>query len=386
MPTYLDHAATTPLDPEVLEVMLPYLREEFGNPSSVHVRGRAARHAVEEARRHVAQILNCEPEEVIFTSGGTEANALAIHGVLDHPECRGDGFVTSAIEHDAVLQCARRHEKSGGYITRVRPDSTGHISVESVESAVADDTGLVSVMWVNNELGTINPIREIAQMCRDRGIPFHTDAVQARGFYPLDVQNLGVDLLTLSGHKIYGPKGVGVLFVRKGTALQSLVTGGGQERKRRGGTENVAAIVGFAEALRRVVGRRMEDSTRIALLRNRLATSILEKLGSDIIINTPLDNSAPHILNLSIPPKDGRPIDGEMLLLGLDLQGVMASAGSACASGAVEPSHVLAGIGLPPETAQASVRLSLGRNTTEDDINKAVDVLTDVVNRQRATR
>lgn len=383
---YLDHAATTPLDPEVLELMLPYLREEYGNPSSVHVRGRAARHAVEEARRKVARILNCEPEEVIFTSGGTEADALAIHGILNHSERRGSGFITSAIEHDAVLKCAERHAQKGNPVTLLAPDPTGYISAEAVESAIDLETGLVSAMWVNNELGTLNPIRDIAQICSEHSVLFHTDAVQAAGFYPLDVQELGIDLLTLSGHKIYGPKGVGMLFVRNGTALQSLITGGGQERKRRGGTENVAAIVGFAESLARTTRRREEEVKRLIALRNQLAEMILERLRDEVIINTPLDNAAPHILNLSIPPKDGQPIDGEMLLLALDLQGVMASAGSACASGAVEPSHVLAGIGLPSETAQASVRFSFGKTTTGADLVNTADVLADVVKRQRATR
>jgi cysteine desulfurase len=384
---YLDHAATTPLDEAALEAMLPYLREHYGNASSVHALGRRARFAVEDARERVAAVLGAEPGEIVFTSGGTEADNAALRGVLTSPDRRGPGLVTSAVEHEAVLQPAHALDAEGHPVTVLVPQSSGAVTAEQVEAAITDDTGLVSLMFVNNELGTLNPVREIAAICRERGVPFHTDAVQAAGLYPLDVNDLGVDLLSLSAHKVYGPKGAGVLYVRSGTPFEPLMRGGSQERKRRGGTENVAAVVGLAEALERAQQSAEAEHTRLRALRDRLAAAIREPFGDAVRFNTPLGSddveTAPHILNVSFPPMNGRAVDGEMLLLGLDLAGIHASSGSACTSGAVEPSHVLRALGVPRETANATVRLSLGRSTTEADVDFAAEHLVAVVGRQR---
>jgi cysteine desulfurase len=389
---YLDHAATTPLDEAVLEAMLPYLREHYGNASSVHALGRRARFAVEDARERVADVLGAEPGEIVFTSGGTEADNAALRGVLTSPNRRGPGLVTSAVEHEAVLQPAHALDAEGHPVTVLSPQPSGAVTADQVADAIADEpnggTGLVSLMFVNNELGTLNPIRGIADVCRERGVPFHTDAVQAAGLYPLDVNDFGVDLLSLSAHKVYGPKGVGVLYVRAGTPFEPLVRGGSQERKRRGGTENVAAIVGLAEALEQAQASAEAERARSRALRDRLASAIREAFGDGVRFNTPLGedgvDTTPHILNVSFPPVSGRTVDGEMLLLGLDLAGVHASSGSACTSGAVEPSHVLRALGVPRETANATVRLSLGRGTTEADVDLAAEHLAAVVGRQRS--
>ncbi len=388
---YLDHAATTPLDEAVLEAMLPYLREHYGNASSVHALGRRARFAVESARERVAALLGAEPGEVVFTSGGTEADNAALRGVLTSPDRRGPGLITSAVEHEAVLRSAEALRDAGHPVTILTPQPSGSVTAEQVEKAITGDTGLASVMLVNNELGTLSPLREIAAVCRARGVPLHTDAVQAAGLYSLDVddpstgsgQALGVDLLSLSSHKVYGPKGAGVLYVRAGTPFAPLVLGGAQERRRRGGTENVAAIVGLAEALSRAAETAEAEHARLRALRERLADAIRSHFGDSVRFNTPLENSAPHILNVSFPPADGRPLDGEMLLLGLDLAGIHVSSGSACTSGAVEPSHVLRALGLPRETAGATVRLSLGRGTAEADTDFAAEQLAAAVGRMR---
>ena len=388
---YLDHAATTPLDEAVLEAMLPYLREHYGNASSVHALGRRARFAVEDARERVAAVLGAEPGEVVFTSGGTEADNAALHGVLTSPDRRGPGLVTSAVEHEAVLRPAEALRAAGHPVTILTPQPSGAVTAEQVEAAIMPQTGLVSLMAVNNELGTVNPVREIAAVCRAHGVPFHTDAVQAAGLYALDVndpsagsgQALGVDLLSLSAHKIYGPKGAGVLYVRAGTPFEPLVRGGAQERKRRGGTENVAAVVGTAEALERAQASAPAERERLAALRDRLAGHVRAHFGEAVRFNTPLEDAAAHVLNVSFPPVAGKALDGEMLLLGLDLAGVHVSSGSACTSGAVEPSHVLRALGLPRETADATVRFSLGRGTTEADVDFAAEQLAAVVGRMR---
>ena len=381
---YLDHAATTPLDEAVLEAMLPYLREHYGNASSVHALGRRARFALEDARERVAAALGAEPGEVVFTSGGTEADNAALRGVLTASDRRGPGLVTSSVEHEAVLQPARALEAEGHPVTILTPQPSGAVTVDQVADAVTPQTGLVSLMTINNELGALNPVREIAAVCHECGVPFHTDAVQAAGLYALDVNDWGMDLLTLSGHKFYGPKGVGVLFVRTGTPFAPLVRGGAQERKRRGGTENVASIVGLAEALERAQASADAERTRLQALRDRLAGHVREQFGEGVRFNTPLEEeTAPHILNVSFPPRDGHPLDGEMLLLGLDLGGIHVSSGSACTSGAVEPSHVLRALGVPRDTANATVRFSLGRSTTEADIDFAAETLAAVVKRMR---
>lgn len=359
--------------------MRPFLTEHFGNASSVHALGRTAKVAMEEAREKIARVLNCEGAEIVFTSGGTEADNAAIRGVLS-ASSRSE-LVTSPLEHEAVLRTAESLAKKGVPVSIVN-DPRG---------AVSQETALVSMMLVNNETGTINPVREEAGKMHEAGAVFHTDAVQAAGFLSLDVEELGVDLLSLSAHKTYGPKGIGLLYVRSGTPFDGVMSGGAQERKRRGGTENVAAIVGFAEALVRADEAREKESIQLAKLQRRLADGIQQAFGDTVQFNTPLEGFhpnpqlvAPHILNVSFPPLDGRAIDGEMLLLGLDVAGVYVSSGSACTSGAIEPSHVLLAMGVPPETANATARLSLGKSTTAEDVDFAVEQLRSVVSRIRA--
>ncbi len=388
--TYLDNAATTPLDRAVLEVMHPYLTEHYGNASSVHALGRKAKVALEDARDRVASVLNCEPAGVVFTSGGTESDNAAIRGVLNASEKKG--LITSAAEHEAVLRTAEAFKERGGAVTVLAPDGTGSVVVEEIAEAISPSTGLVSIMLVNNEVGTISPIRELAELVHHHGALLHTDAVQAAGMIPLDVDALGIDLLSLSGHKIYGPKGIGILYVRAGTPFNPIITGGAQERKRRGGTENVAAAVGFAEALVRAEKARAGESKRLADLQFRLADGSRNALGEAVQFSTPLEGFhpnatpvTPHILNVSFPPTHGRALDGEMLLLGLDVAGVYVSSGSACTSGAIEPSHVLLAMGVPLETAAATVRFSLGKTTTVDDVDFAIRKLSEVVSRMIAT-
>lgn len=380
---YLDHAATTPLREEVLEAMLPFLREQFGNPSSLHGPGRRARVAVERAREQVAGVLGAEPGEIVFTSGGTEADNLALRGVLTGAagrETGQTGLVTSAVEHEAVLHTARALETEGHAVRILAPTPNGEVAPQDVQRAVTDDTGLVSAMLVNNETGAVNPVAEIAEIAHAAGSRMHTDAVQAAGLVPLAVDALGVDLLSLSGHKIGGPKGVGVLYVRAGTPFAAVQTGGAQERKRRGGTENVAAIVGVAEALIRAEAEREAHAAHLRTLQEDLVQRIRQSFGERVRINTP-PGAAPHIVNASFHPTAAGPVDGEMLLMALDLEGVHASAGSACTSGALEPSHVLLALGVPRETAGASVRFSFGRETTAEDVAAAAEALDRVVGR-----
>ena len=384
---YLDHAATTPLDPVVLEAMMPFLTEHFGNASSVHARGRKARFAVEESRERIAARLGAEPGEIIFTSGGTEANNLALGGMLrgTHDGHRR-GLVTSAAEHEAVLRPAEALAESGFPVTILAPQAHGAVAPEQVAHAITDETGLVSLMHANNEVGTLTDVRAVAEVCRARGVPFHTDAVQTAGLFDLDVADLGVDLLSLSAHKFYGPKGIGVLWVRGGLDLAPAVLGGSQERRRRGGTENVAAIAGLAEALDRAATDSDEHLAHLHRLRDRLVDGLEETIGGAFVMNTPLETgaAAPHIVSIAFPPdEDGRPLDGEMLLLNLDLEGVYASAGSACTSGALTPSHVLLALGHDRPTASAALRFSLGKSTTEADVDYAVDRLAAVIGRMR---
>lgn len=385
---YMDHAATTPLDPEVFKAMVPYLREHFGNASSVHSAGRKARFALDESRERVADLLNAEPSEIVFTSGGTEANNTAIKGTLRRLyEERGErgAFITSATEHEAVLRPAEALRDAGWPVTILKPAHHGAVTPEQAAEAITEDTALVSLMHANNETGVLTPIQEIAELCREHDVLLHCDAVQTAGLFALDVKELGVDLLSVSGHKFYGPKGVGVLYVRGGVDLNPLVEGGSQERRRRGGTENVAGIVGMAEALERAVASAGERTARLRHLQQRLVNGLREALGDTFVLNTPLEDQAvaPHVVNIVMPPQNGHPIDGEMLLLNLDMEGVLASAGSACTSGALEPSHVLTALDLPRETASASVRFSLGKATTEDDVDYTVDTLATVIERMR---
>ncbi|MBE2187100.1 MAG: cysteine desulfurase [Rhodothermales bacterium] len=375
---YLDHAATTPLHPDVLEAMLPWLQGGFGNASSLHRDGRRARGAVEDARRRIARHLNAEPAQIVFTSGGTEADNLALRGTVG----RGQALVTSEAEHEAVLKTADALEADGRTVVRLRPDDAGAVSPALLARTLAamPRVALLSLMHANNETGVLADLPALAAAAHDAGALFHTDAVQSAGLLPIDVQALGVDLLTASAHKFYGPKGVGLLYVAPGVDLDPLVTGGAQERGRRGGTENVAGIVGMAHALDLAAARRDETNARLLALRLRLLDRLTEALGGRFVLNTPLHRSIPSVLNLAFPPNPS-PLDAEMLILGLDLEGVSASAGSACTSGALTPSHVLLALGLPRETAAAAVRFSLGSSTTEADVDTAADALVRVLAR-----
>lgn len=380
---YLDHAATTPLREDALAAMLPYLRETYGNPSSLHGPGRRARVAVDRARERVASVIGAEPGEIVFTSGGTEADNAALRGPLAGAVRRltgRPGLVTSAVEHEAVLQTAESLAADGLPVAVLPTDVDGRLDPARLGAAVGEETGLVSAMLVNNEIGTVNPVREIAEAAHAAGALVHTDAVQAAGLLALDVDALGVDLLSLSSHKVGGPKGVGALFVRAGTPFAGVQTGGSQERKRRGGTENVAGIVGFAEALALADAERDETAARIAHLRDDLRARLVDAFGDRLVVNTP-DGAAPHVLNVSFRPSASGPLDGEMLLTALDLEGVHASAGSACTSGALEPSHVLLALGRDRAVAGATVRFSLGRPTTEADVATAAEALRRVVSR-----
>ena len=384
---YLDHAATTPLAPAVLEEMRPFLTEHYGNASSVHQMGRRARVALDEARTRVADALGAEPSEIVFTSGGTEADNLALKGVLAAAsnEGRPAGLVTSAAEHEAVLRPAERLRDEGHPVKILSPTTHGAVTAEQIEQAIDDRTALVSLMYANNEIGVRTDLPAIAEVCRAHDVRLHTDAVQAPGLLPLDVDALGVDLLSISGHKFYGPKGVGVLYVRNGVELGPLVEGGSQERDRRGGTENVPGAVGLATALERAVEGREETSDRLSHLQRQLVEGLEDAIPGAYVLNTPLDEApvAPHVVNVAFPPENGEPLDGEMLILNLDMKGVLVSAGSACTSGALEPSHVLTALGHERATASAAVRFSLGAETTEEDVDYALDTLHSTLDRMR---
>jgi cysteine desulfurase len=382
---YLDHAATTPLAPEVLEEMKPYLTEHYGNASSVHQLGRRARVTLEDARERVANCLGAEPSEIVFTSGGTESNNLAIKGVLAAQSGEGGpaGLVTSAAEHEAVLRPAERLEERGHPVHILTPKAHGAVTPEQVAAAIDDRTALVSLMHANNEIGVCTNISEVAEVCHERDVLLHCDAVQSAGLFALDVDELGVDLLSLSGHKFYGPKGVGALFVRGGIDLGPLVEGGSQERERRGGTENVPGVVGLTEALERAVATAEERRANLRRLQRRLVEGLPAAVPCDYRLNTPIDDApvAPHVVNVTFPPNGAGPVDGEMLILNLDMEGVLVSAGSACTSGALEPSHVLTALGLDRDEASTAVRFSLGADTTEGDIDYALKTLHETLDR-----
>ncbi|HHT36459.1 MAG: cysteine desulfurase NifS [Candidatus Wallacebacter cryptica] len=373
---YLDHAATTPIRDEVLEAMLPYLKEQYGNASSVHRFGREAKKALDQARETVAEVLNADFNEIIFTSGGTESNNLAIKGAAQANRKRGNHIITSCIEHPAVLNPMKELEKDGFEVTYLPVSEEGLVSVEDFQNALRDDTILVSIMHANNEIGTIQPIAAIGKIARDKGVLMHTDAVQSVGSMDVDVQALNVDLLTLSAHKLYGPKGVGALYVRRGVRLIPQLHGGVQERRRRAGTENTAGIIGLAEALKLAKAELDVEVPRIQKLRDRLLDGILQ------IPHTRLNGSRterlPHNINVCFEF-----IEGESLLLNLDLKGIAGSSGSACTSGSLEPSHVLLAIGLPHEIAHGSLRLTLGRANTDADIDYVLECLPPIVERLR---
>ncbi len=378
---YLDHAATTPLDPKVLEAMLPYMTENYGNANSAHHLGQKAKVEVEDAREKVAALINAEPAEIIFTSGGTESDNAIIKGVLTLSKGKSE-IITSELEHKAVLHPIEMAKLHGFMPVYVKPKDCGTITVQSVSEKISDQTALVSIMHVNNELGCINEIKEIAALCREKDIPFHTDAVQSLGKIPINVQDLGLDFLSGSAHKFYGPKGTGIMYVRNGSKWMPWLTGGSQERRRRGGTINVPGVIGFAKALE-LAHEEMETNTaHFKNLRSLLLSQMDEKLTScSYKINGNPETGVPHILNLSFIDSDGRGVDGEMLLLNLDIDGICVSNGSACTSGAMEPSHVLTGIGLKDGIANSSIRVSFGKKNTEDDVIYFADKLNSVLNR-----
>jgi cysteine desulfurase len=376
-PIYLDHAATTPVRPEVLEAMLPYFGEKFGNPSSIYSLARASRRALDNARDTVADSLGCKASEIVFTSGGTEADNLAIQGVALANRARGNHIVTSRIEHHAVLHTCQYLEKLGFDVTYLDVDHTGIVDVASVERALRPETILVTVMHANNEIGTIQPISEISHVTRARGVPFHTDAVQAAGALDLNVSRLGVDLLSISAHKLYGPKGAGALYVRRGVTYWPQLLGGGQERGRRSGTENVPGIVGLATALRLAYEHLDANNAYVAALRDRLVEGITSQVDRVRLSGHPtrrLPNNASFLF-------EG--VEGESLLLSLDAAGIFASSGSACTSGSLEPSHVLTALGYPAESSHGSLRLTTGLDNVPEHVDRTIAVLGDAIAKLR---
>jgi cysteine desulfurase len=383
--TYLDYAATTPLDPEVRDAMLPYLGDEnFGNPSSLHRTGQRVRRAIDRARDTVAASIGAESSEIYFTSGGTEADNTALLGVLlaAREETGRDHLVTSVIEHHAVLDCARFAEKTLGFqVTYLPVNRHGFVSPEAVAEAITDRTALVSIMHANNEIGTIQPIRDIAQHAHARGAYFHTDAVQTFGQLPLDVNDLGADLMTVSAHKIYGPKGAGALYVRRGVRWTPWLHGGQQEREKRAGTENAAAIIGFGNAVELLPTWRDSEAQRLAALRDDFIETALKTLPGAHLNGPPGTSRLPNNANISFAGQNG-----ETLLLSLDMQGVAASSGSACASGSIDPSHVLLALGLPDDLVGSAVRFSFGRSTTAEQLSRVVEILARIVHPVRHSR
>jgi cysteine desulfurase len=379
-PVYLDHAATTPVRPEVLEAMLPYLTaQSFGNPSSAHRFGRAARAGIELARRQIAEAIGAEPSQVVFTSGGTEADNLGIVGAALAARERGTPMcaAVSAIEHKAVLAAAHAVCHLGGSEVVLRVDGGGRLDLDALDRALAERPAVVSVMWVNNEIGVIQPVKEIAGRCQDAGIIFHTDAVQAFGKVPVSVKELSCTLLTISGHKIGGPKGIGALIVRDRKAIEAIIHGGGQQFGIRPGTENVAGAVALGRAAELAATEQAEHAGRLGALRDELAGR-LKALVPELVVNAEDTARAPHLLSVSV---DGA--DSEALLMHLDLAGVAASSGSACSTGAVEPSHVLVAMGVPRERALGAIRFSFGRESTIADVDRAAEVMPQVVAKVR---
>jgi len=375
---YLDCAATTPMRDEVLEAMSPYFKGRFGNPSSIHSFGQEARGAIEEAREKVAALIGGRGEEIVFTSGGTEADNFAIKGTAYASERNGNHIITSSIEHHAVLESCNFLERRGTRVTYLPVDKYGLVDPEAVRAAITEKTILISIMHANNEVGTIEPIAEIGKIARERGIPFHTDAVQTVGHIPVNVDELGVDLLSISAHKLYGPKGIGALYIRKGTRLVSFMHGGEQERRRRASTENVPGIVGFGRAAELAQSELGKEAQRQTSLRTKLIEGLLERIDR-LTLNGHPTGRLPNNVNVSIEF-----VEGESLLLNLDLEGIAASTGSACSSGSLEPSHVLLALGLSHQLAHGSLRFTMGLYTTEEDIERVLAVLPPIVARLRA--
>lgn len=371
---YSDNAATTPISKNVYNAMLPYLTGGYGNPSSLYKLGREEKKAVEQARSYVADYLNCDPNEIIFTSGGSEADNLAIKGLMFSGKLPKNKrhIITTTIEHHAVLYTCQFMERIGYDVTYVNVDENGRIKLDELEQAITDDTALVSVMAANNEIGTIQPLKEIADICHKKGVLFHTDAVQAVGHMKIDVKEMGIDMLSMSGHKLHGPKGVGALYCRKGIVLEPLIHGGGQERGKRSGTENVAGIVGLGEAVRYANEKMDEYIPYVTSLRDRLIEGVL-KIPYTRLTGDPV-NRLPGTASFVIEC-----IEGESLILRLDLAGIATSTGSACSTGSLDPSHVLMAIGLPHEIAHGSLRVTLGEQNTVEDVDYLIEKITYVV-------
>lgn len=374
---YLDHNATTPIRPEVLAAMLPYLTEEYGNASSIHAFGQSAREAVERARLSVAALAGARAADIMLTSGGTESNNHAILGAVAALPGSAKHVITSAIEHVAVLDPCKFLAANGTELTILPVDRQGLVNPEDVRAALRPETSLISIMLSNNEIGTIQPIEEIGKIAREKGIAFHVDAVQAAGKIPIQVEKLGADLLSISAHKFCGPKGVGALYIRKGTRLKPLLYGGHSERDRRPGTEDVAAIAGMGKAAELALSGLQDESARVHTLRDRLERELLSRV-PHAWVNAALAPRVPNTANITFPF-----IEGESMVIALDLKGVACSTGAACSSGAVEPSHVLMAIGLAPEDARATLRLSLGHQTTEEEIDFALETIPPVIERLR---
>lgn len=374
---YLDHSATTPVDPEVVQVMYPFLTSEFYNPSSVYSKAQNVRQHVEKSRESVARLIGAQPNEIVFTSGGTEADNMAIIGTVYANPKKGRHIITSAIEHHAVLDTCLYLEKQGYELTILPVTREGVVEPKALEEAMRDDTVLVSIMHANNEVGTIQPIKELAAIAHKYGAIFHTDAVQTAGKIPIDVKDLGVDLLSASAHKIHGPKGVGCLYIRKGIRVQNRSIGGGQERKRRGGTENVPGIIGFGKAAELSMERMEADRQKLEALAAKLTAGILKNISNVRLTGHPTNRIPGHV-SVSLDY-----VEGESVILMLDHAGIMTSSGSACTSGSLEPSHVLLAMGYKHEEAHGSLRMTLGRDNTEEDVDYVLEMLPPIVQRLR---
>ncbi|MGL4773844.1 MAG: cysteine desulfurase NifS [Clostridium sp.] len=374
---YMDYSATTFVKPEVLEEMLPYFTEKFGNPSSFYSVSRETKMAIDKARANIATALNSEPNEIYFTGGGSESDNWAIKGIAAAHRKKGNHIITTKVEHHAVLHTCEYLEKNGFEVTYLDVNEEGFISIEELKNAIKDTTILVSIMFANNEIGTIQPIKEIGEICRERKVFFHTDAVQALGNVKIDVKEMNIDLLSIAGHKVYGPKGIGALYIRKGIRIDNLIHGGGQERARRAGTENIAAIVGFGKAAELAHRNLEEHAERLTALRDRLIEGLL-KVPHTRLNGPKGEKRLPSNVNVCFEF-----IEGESILLSLDFEGVCASSGSACTSGSLDPSHVLLAIGLPHEIAHGSLRLSLGDGSTEEDVDYVLEVIPPIIERLR---
>ena len=374
---YMDNSATTPVKEEVLDAMMPYFKEYYGNPSSVYTLSNYSKIAIDKAREQVAKALHAKKNEIYFTSGGSESDNWAIKGVASKHIQKGNHIITTKIEHHAVLHTCEFLGKQGFHITYLDVDEYGLVSLEELKNAITDKTILISIIFANNEIGTIQPIKEIGAIAKEHGVLFHTDAVQAVGSLPIDVNEMNIDMLSMSAHKLYGPKGTGALYIRGGVKLDPLITGGGQEKNKRAGTENIAGIVGLGKAVELAYGHLEENNKRLIGLRDRLIKGIQDNI-QDVRLNGHPTKRLPGNVNFCF-----RYIEGEALLLSLDLVGIAASSGSACTSGSLDPSHVLLSIGLAHEIAHGSLRLSLGASNTEEDIDYTVEKLVEIVDRLR---